>query len=125
MDATAITRRRRPIDAVAGAVGGRPSRLLLVAALGFGLGLAASLIWSAWAPLTLTEHLAGTVSVVNADGAKFCIEPDGGGRQRCGVAYQRRDAPALRVGDRVAVGVGRLRVGDNSDEEIMVIEKVE
>lgn len=126
MDATATTRRRRrPSDAIAGAVRDWPMPLLLAAALGFALGWAASLAWSGRAPLTLTEHLVGTVSVVNEDGAKFCIEPDGGSRQRCGVAYQRRDAPSLRVGDRVTVGVGRLRFGDAGEEEIMVIEAME
>lgn len=126
MDATSTTRRQgRTVDAIAGAVRDRPMRLLLAAALGFALGWAASLAWAGRAPLTLTDHLAGPVSVVNEDGAKFCFEPEGGGQQRCGVAYQRRDAPSLRVGDRVTVGVGRLRVGDAREEEIMVIEAVE
>jgi hypothetical protein len=126
MDLTAITRRRRPVvDGEAGGARGWPWQLVLVAALAFLLGWAASLVWPAAAPLRLTEQLSGIVSVVNDDGAKFCVEPDGGGRQRCGVAYQPRDAPRLRVGDRVMVGVGRLRVGDATEEEIMVIAAVD
>jgi hypothetical protein len=126
MDLTAITRRRRPlVDGEAGAVRRWPWQLLLVAALAFILGWAASLVWPGTAPIRLTEQLSGIVSVVNENGAKFCMEPDGAGRQRCGVAYQPRDAPRLRVGDRVMVGVGRLRVGDATEEEIMVIAVVE
>ena len=126
MDLTEITRRRRPpVDGAAGGLRGWPWQLLLVAAPAFVLGWAASPVWPGTAPLRLTEQLSGTVSVVNEDGAKFCLEPDGGGRQRCGVAYRPGDAPRLRVGDRVMVGVGRLRVGDATEEEIMVIAAVE
>ncbi len=98
-----------------------PLRLVLVAVLAFALGWAASVAWSATAPLRLTEHLAGTVAVVNEDGTKLCVEPDGVGGQRCGGAYRRPDAPRLQVGDRVAVAVGRLRLANGNEEEIFVI----
>ncbi len=96
--------------------------VLLVAA--FVLGWAASIAWSAGAPLRLAGEIKGTISVLNASGSQFCLDPLDGGRRRCGVTYQRLDDPPLAVGDVVSVAVGVLRHEDG-EHEIFVVEAVE
>jgi hypothetical protein len=99
-----------------------PWRLLLPAALAFVLGWAASVAWSSTARFRVVEEIAGTVTVVNESGAKLCLE-SAGRPQRCGIVYQRFDAPALAVGDRVWVAVGLLR-SDAGEEEIFLVESI-
>jgi hypothetical protein len=101
-----------------------PWRGLLLVALAFVLGWAASTAWSATGRVRLVEEITGTVSVVNESGGSFCLERAGGGRQRCGETYQRRDEPPLAVGDVVSVAVGILRV-DGDEREIFLIESVD
>jgi hypothetical protein len=98
--------------------------VLLPFVLAFVLGWAACVAWAATSRLRLVEEITGTVSVVNASGGSFCLEPAGGGRQRCGEAYQRVDDPPLAVGKMVSVAVGVLRI-DGDEREIFVIESVE
>ena len=98
----------------------KPWGLLLVIALAFALGWAASLAWAATGPLRLVDRVSGIVSVVNVSGAAICLEPDGGGPQRCSVVYQRPDTARLEVGGRVIVAVGVLRTGPDREEEIFV-----
>lgn len=97
-----------------------PWRVLLVIALAFALGWVASVAWTATGQLRLVDRVSGTVSVVNVAGAAICLEPDGGGQQRCSVVYQRPDAASLEVGDHVSVAVGVLRTGPDREEEIFV-----
>jgi hypothetical protein len=99
-------------------------RALLLVAAAFVLGWAASIAWSSAAPLRLAGEIRGTVSVVNATGSQFCLDPLDGGRRRCGVTYQRMDDPPLAVGDVVSVAVGVLRHEDG-EREIFVVEAVE
>jgi hypothetical protein len=94
---------------------------LLAAALAFGLGWIASATWTATPGLRLTERLAGTVSLVNATGEAICLEPDGGGAQRCAVAYEPRDEAHLVVGAHVSVAVGWLRTARGTEEEVFVV----
>jgi hypothetical protein len=98
--------------------------VLLLVALAFVLGWAASVAWAGTARVRLVEEITGTVSVVDASGGSFCLEPAGGGRQRCGEAYQRVDDPPLAVGEVVSVAVGILRL-DGDEQEIFVIASVE
>jgi hypothetical protein len=107
--------------------GGRTSRLrspvfILVVALALTTGWLANTVWAASAEFKVVGEASGTVSVVNISGAKFCFMPSDGGAQRCGVAYQRRDAPALAVGDRVSVAVAELKVAPGTTREVFVIE---
>ena len=96
--------------------------LLLAAA--FVLGWAASVAWSTTAPLRLVGEVAGTISVVNASGSQFCLDPLDGSPRRCGVTYQRLDDPPLDVGDIVSVAVGVL-AHEEGEQEIFVIRGVE
>ena len=98
--------------------------MLLRLAAAFVLGWAASVAWSAAAPLHLAGEVRGTVSVVNASSSRFCLDPLDGSPRRCGVTYQRLDDPPLAVGDVVSVAVGVLKHEDG-DREIFVVEAVD
>ena len=97
---------------------------MLLLAAAFVLGWAASVAWSTTAPLRLVGEVKGTISVVNASGSQFCLDPLDGSRRRCGVTYQRLDDPRLAVGDVVSVAVGVLKDQDG-EQEIFVIEAIE
>jgi hypothetical protein len=101
-----------------------PWRVLLLFVLAFVIGWAACIAWAATSRVRLVEQITGTVSVVNASGGSFCLEPAGSGRQRCGEAYQRVDDPPLAVGNVVSVAVGVLRI-DDAEREIFLIESVD
>ena len=98
-----------------------PIRPLLIAVLAFATGWLASTAWLGLAPLRYAATVTGTVTLVNEDGTKLCIQPDKGGGQLCGVVLgpPRPDGPS--VGDHLSVVVGWLRVSDALDQEIFVI----
>jgi hypothetical protein len=98
-----------------------PTRLVLVAALAFVLGWLASAAWLGLAPLRYVETFDGTVALVNENGTTLCLEPDGGGEQRCGVLAGPPDTLAPVVGDHVTIVVGWLRRSQTLEQQIFVI----
>lgn len=89
-----------------------------------GIGWVVGGTVTGFAGVDVKEELSGTVAVVNGTGSKICLTPTGSADQRCGVVYQRPDAPSLAVGDRVTIAVAALRVADGTQTEIFLIEFV-
>jgi hypothetical protein len=91
--------------------------VLAAAALGWALNG-----WFFSRSLGVKEEISGTVSLVNATGAKVCVHPANGGPERCSVVYQRPDAAPLVVGQQVRIAIAELRVGSAETDEIFVLE---
>ena len=106
-------RARRPVQSTA-------ALALALACLAVGW-LAASALAAAGS-VAILGHDVGVVTVVNVTGAKFCMQPESGGGQRCGVAYERRDSPPLAVGEHVSISIARLSVTRGESSDIFVIE---
>ncbi len=104
----------------------RPPALLVAGAIlfsvvGFAAGWFAGGQMSApGGPFRVTGHVIGTVSLVDASGGKFCVEPADGSPQRCGVAYRPPGAAALVVGDLVEFFVGEITEGGDASEVFIV-----
>lgn len=98
-----------------------PAALLALAVAALVLGWLAATAWFGAAPLRYGGTVEGTVSLVNEDGTKLCIEPDGGGRLRCGVVYGPTGARSPAPGEHVSVAVGVLRADEGLETEIFVI----
>jgi hypothetical protein len=92
---------------------------LVVAAL--VIGWLAATAWLGTAPLRYVGTVEGTVSLVNEDGTKLCVEPDGGGAARCGVVYRPSGARSAAPGEHVSVAVAVLRAGNGLDTEVFVL----
>ena len=97
------------------------ARWLVVAVPALALGWLVGAAGGTLAPLRYEGTIEGTVGLVNDAGSKLCVEPDGGGRQRCGVVYRPPGASPPRLRDRVSVIVGTLRTAAGLETEIFLI----
>jgi hypothetical protein len=71
--------------------------------------------------LRVTRELSGTVTIVNYNAAKFCLDPDGTNVQFCSVSYQRVGSAPLVVGQHVTGSVAMLATGPSVSMEVFVL----
>jgi hypothetical protein len=92
--------------------------------LGLGLIVASGLI-NASTPgsrhLVAIREVSGTVTIVNYDASKFCLDSDGTGDQFCSVSYQRVGSTPLAVGEHVAGTVALLATAPSVFTEVFIL----
>ena len=71
--------------------------------------------------LRLTRDLSGTITIVNYNASKFCLEIDGTGEQFCSVSYQPPGSAPLVVGEHVTGTVAMLPIGPSSAAEVFIL----
>ena len=71
--------------------------------------------------LRLTRELSGTVTVVNYNASKFCLDIDGTGEQFCSVSYQPPGSAPLVVGEHVTGTVALLSIGPLRAAEVFIL----
>lgn len=71
--------------------------------------------------LRLTRDLSGTVTVVNYNAAKFCLDTDGTNEAFCSVVYQPPGSAPLVVGTHVTGTVAWLSLGPSGAVEVFIL----
>lgn len=75
--------------------------------------------------LSIGSEITGVVTVVNYDGSKFCLAPDGGGEPQCSVAYRRPGAPPVRVGEHVRATTAQIHTGGGDSSDAFIVTSPE
>jgi hypothetical protein len=71
--------------------------------------------------LRATREVSGTVTLVNYNAAKFCLDTDVTGEQFCSVSYQRVGSAPLVVGEQVTGTVALLSTGPSGAMEVFIL----
>lgn len=71
--------------------------------------------------LRLTRDLSGTVTIVNYNASKFCLDTDGTNEEFCSVSYQPPGSAPLVVGTHVTGTVAMLSIGPSRAEDIFIL----
>ena len=71
--------------------------------------------------LRVTREVSGTVTVVNYNAAKFCLDTDVTHGQFCGVSYQPPGSAPLVVGEHVRGTVALLSIGPSEAMEVFIL----
>ena len=71
--------------------------------------------------LCLTRDLSGTVTIVNYNASKFCLDTDGTGEQFCSISYQPPGSASLVVGTHVRGTVAMLPIGPSRAAEVFIL----
>ncbi len=67
------------------------------------------------------ERITGLVTIVDADGTSLCLTGDADGEQHCSEIFLPPSAPAIRVGERIAVTSVIIAGTDGVHQEVFLV----